>query len=235
MALAPIGEIDDFHSCAIVWADGSGTSWCVLSSGENSLYGTLPDSCEAAGAGGWGPVARTSPPGYRDDKGALAWGVQARRRRVRHLAGAEGPSDGRSRSGPGPGRPVLRLVRHATIRGGHRSRPACDPRPHQGCPPRRKLYERRLAFIDEGLSAWQHGEERAHFRASTAPRRSRFRFRASSRRSGRAPANRRSRRLLDLCPSVRRLQVFQLRARGAPCAFSSPLTSTAPRPAGGSS
>jgi hypothetical protein len=158
-ALAPIGEIDDFHSCAIVWADGSGTSWCVLSSGDNSLYGTLPDSCEAAGAGGWGQSPEPPHPAIETDERALAWGV--------HADGACGTWRERQAQAMADLDQDLVLEDLSYVWFVMRPYEAGIVRDLRVIPGRTgvarravTLYERRLAFIDEGLSAWQQGKER---------------------------------------------------------------------------
>jgi hypothetical protein len=76
-AFTQVGELDDFHNCEIVWADGTTDTWCVLSGGEDVFNGTLPEDCETAAAGGWGSSVEEQAPPPELDKRTLAWGRHA--------------------------------------------------------------------------------------------------------------------------------------------------------------
>ena len=76
-AIEPALEVDDVHSCAITWRDGSNTSWCVFSSGKRLVSSTLPRSCEEAGAGSPLEPAELPPPDAVVGDAELAWGAHA--------------------------------------------------------------------------------------------------------------------------------------------------------------
>ena len=158
-ALEAMASVDDVHTCAIVWADGSGKSWCVFSSGKDLVASTLPTSCEEAGAGS--PLEPAEPPPAEAVVGdaALAWGAHAeaacgpwREKQMEALAGLD---------------PDLLYEDLSYIWFVQRPYEAGIVRDLRVIPGRTRvarravrLYERRLGFIDEGLSAWQQGKER---------------------------------------------------------------------------
>jgi hypothetical protein len=157
-ALEAMVSIDDVHTCAIVWADGSGESWCVFSSGKHLIASTLPTSCEEAGAGG--PLEPAEPPPAEAVVGdaALAWGA--------HAEAACGPWREKQMQALAELDPDLLYEDLSYVWFVQRPYEAGIVRdlraiPGREGPARRAvaLYERRLAAIDAGLNAWQQGKQ----------------------------------------------------------------------------
>ncbi len=164
-ALEPMLSVDDVHTCAITWGDGSGESWCVFSSGENLIASTLPLSCEDAGAGS--PLEPAEPPPAEAVVGdaALAWGA--------HAEAACGPWREKQMQAVAELDEDLLYEDLSYIWFVQRPYEAGIVRDLRAIPGREgpaaravALYERRLAGIDAGLTAWQRGKKAqalAHF------------------------------------------------------------------------
>jgi hypothetical protein len=155
-AIELIVAVDDLHTCAITWADGTGISWCVFSSGENLISSTLPRSCEEAGAGS--PLEPAQPPPAEAVVGdaELAWGA--------HAYEACGPLRGKQMQAMAELDQDLLYEDLSYIWFVMRPFEASIVRALQVIPGRvgaaKKavaLYEKRLAAIDAGLSAWNEG------------------------------------------------------------------------------
>jgi hypothetical protein len=166
----PVASVDDFHTCAITWADGSGESWCVFSSGARLYTGSLPTSCEEAAGGDLQNPAEQPPAEALIGDAELAWGAHAQAaclpwRDKEMQAIAELDQD-------------LLYEDLSYIWFQQRPYEAGIVRDLRAIPGRTgaarravSVYELRLAGIDAGLSAWQKGRKaRAleHFRSAEA-------------------------------------------------------------------
>jgi hypothetical protein len=158
-AFTQVGELDDFHNCEIVWADGTTDTWCGLSSGDDVFHGTLPDDCETAAAGGWGSSVeeRSAPPAL--DERTLAW--------ARHANAACGRwADRRINAIANLDQELLTtdfsyvwwVARpyEAGILADLRTIPRRTPRARKAL----ALYERRLGLLDRGLEDWRQGRKK---------------------------------------------------------------------------
>jgi hypothetical protein len=158
-AFTQVGELDDFHNCEIVWADGTTDAWCVLSNGERAFHGTLPDDCETAAAGGWGSSVEEHPPPPELDERTLAWGRHANaacgkwsERRINVIANLDQELVSTDLSY------VWWVARpyEAGIVGDLRAIPRRTPRAQKAL----ALYERRLALLDRALEDWRQDRRR---------------------------------------------------------------------------
>lgn len=157
-ALEPVAAIDDYHTCAIEWADGTGSTWCVFSSGENLNASSLPMSCEDAGGGSLLEPAEPPPGEAVVGDAELAWGA--------HANVACGPWRDLEMQAMAAFDPdvlyedlsytwfVLRPFEAGIVRD-LRVIPGRKGAAHRAV----ALYERRLALVDSGLSAWQQGKK----------------------------------------------------------------------------
>jgi hypothetical protein len=154
----PIASINDFHTCAITWDDGSGESWCVLSSDAEVYAGSLPSSCEEAAGGDLQNAAEQPPAEALIGDAELAWGAHAqaaclrwREKESQVIAGLDQdvliedlsyiwftmrPFEAG----------IVRDLRVIPGRTGAAARAVAT-------------YEHRLAAIDAGLAAWQQGRK----------------------------------------------------------------------------
>jgi len=158
-AFTQVGELDDFHNCEIVWADGTTDTWCVLSSGDDAFHGTLPDDCETAAAGGWGSSVEERPPPPALDERTLAWG--------RHATAACGKWSERRITAIANLDQELVSTDFSYVWWIMRPYEAGIVRDLQAIPRRtalaRKalaLYERRLALLDRALEDWRQGRKK---------------------------------------------------------------------------
>jgi hypothetical protein len=157
-AIEPAIAVDDVHTCAITWEDGSGVSWCVFSSGKDAVASSLPVSCEEAGAGTPLEPAEPAPAGAVVGDAALAWGAHAeaacgpwREKQMQAIAELDQDLLYEDLS-------YIWFVQRPSEAGIVRDLRVI---PGREGPARRAvaLYERRLATIDAGLSAWQKGKQ----------------------------------------------------------------------------
>jgi hypothetical protein len=158
-AFTQVGELDDFHNCEIVWANGTTATWCVLSSGDDAFHGTLPDDCETAAAGGWGSSVEEHPPPPALDQRTLAWGRHANEacgrwseRRINAIANLDQELLTTDFSY------VWWVARpyEAGILADLRGIPHRTPRAQKAL----ALYERRLALLDRALEDWRQDRKK---------------------------------------------------------------------------
>jgi hypothetical protein len=157
--IEPMLAVEDAQTCAITWADGSNTSWCVFSSGGHDYASSLPLSCEEAAGGNLLEAAKPPPAEIAVGDEELAWGAHAnaacgpwREKQRQAIAGLDEDVLVRDLSYIWFAlRPfeagIVRDLRVIPGRTGMARRAV-------------SLYERRLAAIDAGLSAWQAGKKR---------------------------------------------------------------------------
>jgi hypothetical protein len=155
-AIEPIASVDDVHTCAIAWGDGSASSWCVFSGGKRLLSSTLPTSCEEAGASSPLEPAEPAPVEAAVGDPELAWGAHAneacdpwREKQMQTIAELDQDLLYEDLSYMWF---VMRPFEAGIVR---------DLRviPGRVGPAKRAvaLYERRLVAIDRGLTAWNEG------------------------------------------------------------------------------
>jgi hypothetical protein len=158
-AFTQIGELDDFHNCEIVWANGTTATWCVLSSGDDAFHGTLPDDCETAAAGGWGSSVEEQPSPPQLDERTLAWARHANEacgrwaeRRINAIANLDQELLTTDFSY------VWWVARpyEAGILADLRAIPRRTPRARKAL----ALYERRLGLLDRALEDWRQGRRK---------------------------------------------------------------------------
>lgn len=151
-----VGALADVHECSITWDEGSGVTWCVLSGEEELLRATLPDGCEEAADGDSTFVPAVDP------------GANPARRWAGHAETACGRWREREMQAIGELDQDLVVEDLSYIWFALRPYEAGLVRdlriiPGRAGPARRAvaLYERRVAAIDAGLSAWQRGKRAA--------------------------------------------------------------------------
>lgn len=156
-----VGALTDAHECAITWRDGSFVTWCVLSGTKELVRATVSDGCEEAASGDSSFVPAVDP---GSDAGGR-WAAHADTVCARW----------RTREGEAIAELDQKLVVEDLSYIWFALRPyeAGLVRELRVIPGRVgaarravELYEKRIASIDAGLSAWQRGERDvalAHF------------------------------------------------------------------------
>jgi hypothetical protein len=156
-AFTRVGAIDDFHNCIVVSADGSKETSCILSRGARVFDGSVPGTCEAAKAGGWGQgpfPPQPSPPTAAE----VEWALHAEavcgpwaERQVEAIGSLDEMQLQKDFSY------VWRAMR--PLNAGIVEDLSAVPNPGGRAERALELYRRRLALIDAGIRAFDRGRE----------------------------------------------------------------------------
>jgi hypothetical protein len=158
-AIQPAVAVDDVHTCAITWRDGSSESWCVFSSKKRLYESSLPGSCEESTGGNPLDPPQLPPAEVVLGDAELAWGA--------HAYEACGPWRDREMNAIAELDQELLIEDLSYIWFVMRPFEAGILRDLRAIPGRKgsarrvvALYERRVAAIDAGLAAWNDGKKR---------------------------------------------------------------------------